>query len=113
MRGLDGMGKETVYCSLCGDRIPSQDFEKGKAVTVLKKHFCRKCALSTVKDSSQGQAHDPTVTPSRVKIRTQRMPLADKPSRIGSNRIPFLIAAIIGALAFALLAYVFLSGKSG
>lgn len=107
------MGKETVYCSICGDRIPSQDFEKGKAVIVLKKYFCRKCAVSTVKESSKGPAHDPTVTPSRVKIRTQRIPLADKCSTLSGNRIPFLIAAVVGIVALGLLLYVLFDKKNG
>jgi len=103
------MGKEIVYCSVCGDRIPASDFEKGKAATILQKHFCRKCAVTVVKQASEGSSHDPTVTPRPFRINTARIPLADKPVGAGS-RTPFLIAAAIGLLALGLLLYV-LFGK--
>ncbi len=105
------MGKETVYCSVCGDRLSSSDFEKGKAVTILKRNFCKKCA-ETVANESADPAHDPTATPKPIKIRTQRMPLADKPKVPFSNRVPFLIAAAVGVVALILLLYVLLTHKN-
>jgi hypothetical protein len=105
------MGNEIVYCSVCGDRLSTSDFEKGKAITLLKKHFCKKCAESVVEESADPE-HDPTVTPSRRKIRTQRMPLADKPKPTPSNRTPFLIAAVVGIVAVGLLLYVLFANKS-
>ena len=101
------MGKEIVYCSVCGDRLSSSDFEKGKAITILKKHFCKKCAESIVEESADPE-HDPTITPSRRKIRTQRMPLADNPKAKIGNRTPYLIAAAVGIVALGLLLYVLL-----
>lgn len=101
------MGQEIVYCSVCGDRITSADLDKGKAVMLLKKYFCRKCAVTVVKESAEPD-HDPTVTPQQVKVRTQRIPLADKP-RLANNRVPFLIAAAIGVVALLLLLYVLFS----
>jgi hypothetical protein len=100
------MGNEIVYCSVCGERISHSDLEKGKAVMLLKKYFCRACAVTVVKESSEGPNYDPTVTPTQIKVRTQRIPLADKPRK--SNRIPFWIAAAIGSIALLLL-YVILS----
>ena len=46
------MGKEVVYCSVCEERIPSVDFDNGKAVTVVQRHFCRTCAPTVVRESS-------------------------------------------------------------
>lgn len=102
------MGQEIVYCSVCGERISATDLEKGRAVIVLRKHFCKTCAVTVVRESSEGTAHDPTKTPSPLKIRTRRVPLADKPSAIIANRIPFLIAAAIVLAALTLLLYILL-----
>lgn len=44
------MGQEIVYCSVCGDRIPGSDLEKGRAVVVLRKHFCKICAVAISKE---------------------------------------------------------------
>lgn len=101
------MGKETVYCSVCGDRLSSSDFEKGKAVTILKRNFCKKCAETVAKESADPE-HDPTATPKPIKIRTQRIPLAEKP-KPASNRIPFMIAAAVGIIALIMLIYVLAS----
>lgn len=107
MIGLDGM--EIVYCSVCGHRIPESDFRKGKAVTVLKRHYCKDCASQVVKESSEGSSHNPTETPKQFRIRTQRTPMAD-PVKPGSPKIPYLIAAAVGLVALALLLFV-LFGK--
>jgi hypothetical protein len=47
------MGKEIVYCSVCGGRILESDFKKGKAVTVLKRNYCPNCAKDVVKESAK------------------------------------------------------------
>jgi hypothetical protein len=100
------MGKVTVYCSVCGDRIPNADLENGKAVMFLRKYFCRTCAVTVVKESSEGHGHYPTANPKPLKTRTQRIPLADKTK---NSLIPFLIAGAIGVIALILLLYVLLS----
>lgn len=104
------MGKEIVYCSVCGERISSSDCEKGKAVVILKRYFCKKCAVTVVKESSEGPTHNPTVTPEPIKIRTQRIPPADRPQTRGAL-IPYLIAGGIGVVVLILLLYVLLFKK--
>jgi hypothetical protein len=37
------MGREIVYCDVCGDRILEQDFERGRAATVQNRNYCAKC----------------------------------------------------------------------
>lgn len=50
------MGKEIVYCDICGAQIVGDEFAKGRAVTVLNRHFCSKCR-------TQAPAPAPTPTP--------------------------------------------------
>lgn len=101
------MGKEVVYCVHCGDRIPASDFEKGRAATVLQKHYCKKCAATIVRTKPETTAPPPSdAPPAPRKIRTQRIPLADAPPRVMSSRTPFIVAAVIGVIALLLLLYV-------
>jgi hypothetical protein len=44
------MGKEIVYCDICGDRILEAEFEKGKAITILNKNYCTNCKDDAVKN---------------------------------------------------------------
>lgn len=37
------MGKATVYCEICGEVIPGDDFTKGRAVHHQEKDYCAKC----------------------------------------------------------------------
>ncbi len=37
------MGKATVYCETCGEVIPGDDFDKGRAVRYQEKDYCAKC----------------------------------------------------------------------
>lgn len=37
------MGKATVYCETCGEGIPEDDFNKGRAVRYQEKDYCAKC----------------------------------------------------------------------
>src|SRR5262245_18621922 len=37
------MGRETVYSALCGERIPPEQLEKGHALKLESRAFCKKC----------------------------------------------------------------------
>jgi len=106
------MGQEIVYCSFCGERILESDFKKGKAVTILKKNYCLKCAKDVPKtDQSRKDISppDPAQPPPRMR-ETRRIPFATKPARLPIP-IPFMIAIGIGILVLILLFVVF--GRSG
>lgn len=108
------MGNEIVYCSTCGERIPSADFEKGRALTILQRHYCKKC-VRNVKEASPVEASTPSkskeeVIPQAPRPRTARIPAMKEPSSRRWN--PYLIAALIGALAIGLLLYVVLLKKN-
>ena len=98
------MGREIVYCSQCGDRITSSDFDKGGAAMVLKTYFCEKCVKNVV--DNPGPDRDATDTPSPSKTRPLRA-LSEEYSRASvSTLIPYLIAAGIGVIAIGLLLFI-------
>lgn len=104
------MGKEIVYCSACGDRIPSTDFEKGRAATIADKHFCRKC-VAIVK-SEEPQKDNPNRSDESTQLRksrTQRIPLPNPPKSARSSRLPYIIAGIIGVIVIILILVVIFS----
>ena len=104
------MGKGIVYCRVCGNRIPSSDFDSGRAETVTEGHACRKCATgvnASVPKSVQG----PAQAPSR-KNRTGKIPVIDPRPAASASKMPMIIAGVIGVIALLLLIYVAMS-KSG
>lgn len=108
------MGKGIVYCSVCGDRILERDFDRGKAVTVLGKDYCPKCARTVVKDSAEtANASQPPTAPSLRKPRTARSPLAD-PREVPAKKpfipMPYIIALLIAILAVILFVFVLTRG---
>jgi hypothetical protein len=40
------MGREIVYCALCGERIPPEHVEKGVALRIESRHFCKTCVAN-------------------------------------------------------------------
>lgn len=106
------MGKEIVYCSVCGERIPSSDFVKGRAVMVFRKHFCRKCMVTITEKAPKGLEQSPATLPS-LNSRTQRGPLADTPKGAANNHTAFLVAGVFGAVAIILLLLFIMAKKNG
>lgn len=101
--GRRGVGSEIVYCGVCGDRILEREFEKGRAVTVLKKNYCSKCAVNVTVQKSP--------TPGLIKkARTQKIPKADPPSK-WKPYLPFMLAAGIAVVAVVLLIVVLAKGS--
>lgn len=109
------MGKGISYCSICGDRILEKDFDSGRAVTILRKDYCKKCSKDVITSAStKGQTVEPAETPSPRKLQTRRIPSAD--NREGFSRklgvpMPYLIAIIIGIVAVVLLLYILSRGS--
>jgi hypothetical protein len=44
------MGKEIVYCEICGDRILEQEFQKARAITLLNKNYCATCKEQAIRN---------------------------------------------------------------
>lgn len=66
------MASLSIPCDFCSVLIPREDFECGKAVTVLKKHYCPKCMAAAVERSKTHNA-----TPSPVFQTPRPTPLSD------------------------------------
>lgn len=59
------MGREIVYCDVCGVQVPGEDFVRGRAVAVAGKNYCAKCkakAPAAVEPVGAGQ-RNATTTP--------------------------------------------------
>jgi hypothetical protein len=105
------MGKEIVYCSVCGERILESDFDKGRAVTILKKNYCKKCAKDIIKANAtpEGSGESKIKSPSPRRLEVRPVPpgvMRDLPPKRLSISIPFIIAIVIGILAAILLVVV-------
>jgi len=50
------MTPRPIPCDFCEAMIGPEDFERGKAVILLRKHYCAKCMSSAVKRSKRKQA---------------------------------------------------------
>ena len=52
-------------CDFCGKSISSSDFDKGRAVILLKKTYCRSCMESAIERSKtrRRQARSPSDAP--------------------------------------------------
>ncbi len=62
------MGKEIVYCEICGDRILEQEFEKGHAITVLNKNYCFNCKDEAVKNITMEDVDDEEMEPQEEQV---------------------------------------------
>lgn len=50
------MGDPAGDCQVCGRYIPPADFEKRRAVVLLKKRYCRDCTNAITKGASASTA---------------------------------------------------------
>jgi len=101
------MGKEIVYCDVCGDRILESEFEKGNAVTLLKKKYCRKCSRTLDKVTATPDVDSSSVkTPLPRKLQLRSLAPADKRDAAPQKpalSMPFIIAIGIGIVVVILL----------
>lgn len=104
------MGNEIVYCHKCGDRLLQSDFEKGRAVVILKRSYCGKCS-EALKTGTSKVPVGPAVQPAARQ--TRRIPVARQPERRLKVSRSQLIA-LLAILAFILLVLiVFVVSKTG
>ena len=84
------MGREIVYCDLCGDRILETDFEKGRAFAAGNKNYCPNCA-------DKGPARPPPATSSSKSSGLHKAQPQDTPRRItrsGSGKTSALLPSV-------------------
>jgi hypothetical protein len=104
------MGQGIVYCTLCGIRIPASDFEKGRAATVLARHYCPVCADAVIGKTASpgGPGRGPAMLPRRPHAR--RTPGARISRGLPRLRLPYMVAGAVGVLTLVLLAYALWGG---
>jgi hypothetical protein len=72
------MTPPSIPCDFCDATIAPEDFDSGKAVVLLKKHYCAKCMAAAVKRSKKKQAppapifHTPPPRPPAVPQPSRR-----------------------------------------
>ncbi|MBI2932185.1 MAG: hypothetical protein HYY16_11085 [Planctomycetes bacterium] len=121
------MGREIVYCEICGDRILEQEFEKGRAITLLNKKYCAKCKEQAIRNVGIEDAGAEPLSPSlplpdatTVKASTPRS--AHKPAPVASSlrsttgrrsrsNTPLLVGVLVGVAALAALFLLVVGGR--
>lgn len=85
------MGKEITYCNQCGTRLLESDFNKGRAVTILSKDYCKACKGQAIKrGKSEGVTPESEKAPAPMKdLSTDNSAKLDKSakSRTGPIKI--------------------------
>jgi len=57
------MSRDGCYCDFCGKHISTSDLEKGRAIILMKKKYCKACLADAVrksKDKPADKKHDST-----------------------------------------------------
>ena len=124
------MGREIVYCNLCGIRILEDDLLKGRALTLLDKVFCAACKAKAFSQMRAGEAeaentlsppppdlmeddHEPTeVVPRRAGARLAAPPTMRPMTRKQSSMMPIIVGGIVGFAATILLVVVIIVRKN-
>jgi hypothetical protein len=116
------MGKEIVYCEICGDRILEEEFEKGRAITVLNKNYCFNCKEEAVKNITMEDVADEELelqqAPPRAMARkgtgvTRKRPAHTPPPHAPQKKpsnAPLLIGGGVGLVATIVLIVIIASG---
>lgn len=99
------MGKEIVYCHVCGNRILQSDFKKGRAVTLLKRTYCAQCATKDIiEEASKQNTPEGTSRPPTTRRADDITPVPKKTRRGTLKRgSPFRKPLLITALAIAVV----------
>jgi hypothetical protein len=114
------MGREIVYCEVCGAQILPQEFEKGRAVSVGTRNWCFKCrkqapaaavagAVARAGAGTTTAAKAATPLPQRVKpgatARPAGAPVLEPPAAAPGRGSTRLLALIAVGEAVLLLAF--------
>ena len=110
------------YCAVCGTRLGSEDFRRGKAVHFGSSAYCKQHIPAdqtidhspTLLDARQSPPGSPR-TPAQIRIAARRRAdrnLAQPPTRRRSSRGPVVVALLLLGAASALIA-VFVGGGTG
>lgn len=120
------MGKEVVYCDVCGERLLEEQFTSGNAITVQNKNYCANCREEALKNLPPPLKTDPPAAKKSKLSGVQPSVSSPGPHRaqphVGksstrhyvppprSSITPILIGAVVGAVALILLVILILQG---
>ena len=63
------MPYENARCHTCAAELAAEDFEKGQAITLLRRNFCHKCMKAAIEKSREaGGAPDFRTPTPRVTV---------------------------------------------
>jgi hypothetical protein len=117
------MGQQIVYCNTCGIQILASEFEKGRAVTILRKNYCKVCMTVAVENAKVNskvseERPDPIGAPHRSGLasgesrrkagQTRLVPRATPPSRLTQQTVILMVVSLI---VLALLGLLFIQGR--
>jgi hypothetical protein len=103
------MGKEIVYCTECGDRISAADFERGRAATVLARHYCHGCSEVVVMRAPPKDVRRQGMASPLRKLYPRRSLPAEGSG--APSQVPYLIAGAVGLIALVFFICLFWSGS--
>ena len=74
------MASPKDHCDICGKSLTARDFEKGRAVILLRKAWCRSCAERTVEKSKEKRPSKPASGSHKSRSTTKSKLPAPAPS---------------------------------
>jgi ribosome-binding protein aMBF1 (putative translation factor) len=77
------MAPEKDHCDLCGKTLSPRDFEKGRAIILLRKAWCRSCAQKMVEKSKEKPSLKPASRTHRSRATTKAKVTAPSPAGSG------------------------------
>src|SRR5258705_7470390 len=92
------MGQAIVYCTRCNAQLRSTDFEKGSAVKIEHKTFCRKCLPDGVTPPPAEKPRKRSNATTSISIQPPKPPEPPKPARIWVTGVAAVIIVVIIAI---------------
>ena len=108
------MGEGIVYCHTCGIKITSSEFKKSRAITLLGRSYCQKCATKDIIKEAAKQEKEQTPDPTRPTTRVERKrrtePTRRQAPRRKYSRLSLIVGVIVAVIVVILIILVLVSG---
>ncbi len=109
------MGRQIVYCQVCGERILEQDLDAGKAVSAAGHNYCSKCRDQAPAEVLRAAAPaTPKRAPAPPSTRIERpLPAHHHAPAPAKSNNGIIIGAVVGVVVLILLVAVFAMSGGG